>query len=326
MGALALPIFGAPACSGSSGNAVTPDAGGAGGACNVTSGACSVDPPCGCAEGEKCARENGAAAACEPNGAGKEDAVCTTSADCAADYYCVADLCLPLCKGTCSEANYQCLQTGYDGELYGYGVCAPHCDLIAPGVASGAFAACGADETCEPSSLTAGATHCAPSTGSATQGQPCTDDGACAPGYACEQTTGGSEPGTCWRYCDMSIASPCGSNDTLTTALGATVPTACVPYSPPLIISGSNFGVCLPTSPKADSCGKAWASAYFMPACAACLASSCCSATEACGADSSCISCLGDTGCADSASADAAALKECLSTTCASSCGCNGAC
>lgn len=221
---------------------------GAGQICGATgcTATCSETPcrlvqtQCGCPAGQGCYL-NGSSRLCATAGTAGEGASCSGVSSCSPGMICidVGRTATPLnqcnrfcdsdadCVGTGSLCTYT-LNDGMGGTVPGVRVCSKACDPVGrTGCRSGA--------ACHIFRESMGAMRyffdCAGPVGLGTQGASCTDLTDCASGYACAGT-----PGTCLRYCD--------SVGTIGTTGGCRSSEACYGFTTPLIVGGTEYGVC----------------------------------------------------------------------------------
>jgi len=190
--------------AGGSGGSVGDGGAGAGGVPAVPAYACRVGRASG-----------GPRAECERAGAGRDDAPCFTSSDCAAAFACVAEGTVGRCRPFCCAGEASCNE--YPGTFCGarpllettaaeqsVPVCVPAdaCDLskppCAPGMTPGADCECDADTACLVVRAD-GVTTCA-TPGSGIASDPC----PCAYGFVCSVPTG-----MCRTLCELAESGAC---------------------------------------------------------------------------------------------------------------------
>ncbi|RZO58222.1 MAG: hypothetical protein EVA89_19740 [Sandaracinaceae bacterium] len=199
-----------------------------------------VATQCGCPSGQGCYL-NGGTRLCATAGSAGEGASCSGVSSCTPGLICInissgataVNQCNRFCDSDadCVGGGSLCTYTlndGMGGTVPGVRVCSKACDPVArTGCRSGA--------ACHIFRESMGAMRafldCAAPVGFGTQGASCTDNGDCASGYACAGT-----PGTCLRYCD--------SAGTIGTAGGCRSSEACYGFATPLIVAGTEYGVC----------------------------------------------------------------------------------
>lgn len=206
---------------------------GSGGACQGNP--CKlVAPQCGCAAGEGCTLDNTGAPTCDVAG------------NVAPGGNCSADACQPgsICLGTtpttptCGEfcaTDAQCtapgglcvvkLNDGSGNEIPGVTLCSENCDPTTNvGCVSGTGCTFGQEQAGQMRFFTA----CRES-GAKTQGQTCTTNAECAPGYGCINT------GTtqCMKYCKVGTTCANGMSCSAVSIGGVDI-----------VIGGIQYGIC----------------------------------------------------------------------------------
>jgi hypothetical protein len=197
---------------------------------------CDILTQCGCASLESCdLNDTDTGTACRGTSGGKEGASCGAAAACAARYTCgfIGDRgnCMQYCAtdGDCIAPRGQCatqLVNSANQPIPGPLLCTSNCDPTAT-----SDPLCPADWACVLS--TEGSrkvVDCVPA-GTGTQGQVCSDTAPCAPGYTCAVPASG--PSLCRRTC----APPANT--------GCPAPTTCAAFTPPFVVGGTQYGVCL---------------------------------------------------------------------------------
>ena len=194
---------------------------------------CDIQTQCGCSAIEACDVDDqgGPATACRGASGGKEGTACTTSTACAAGYTCAyfgaSGSCMRFCDADadCLGPRGECIfhLADSNGQVVpGGSLCTSNCDPTAIN-----DPLCPAGWGCE---VFSDAVDCRLA-GAGMQGQDCSDSAPCAPGYTCTQFSSG--PSKCSRTC-----SPPSNN-------GCPAPTACSAYTPPVVLGGTQYGVCL---------------------------------------------------------------------------------
>ena len=235
---------GAQGGSGGGGGGGAAGGGGGGGSgdagtCTTTppSNACGVFPQCGCASNQTCdVVDTNGDVACSNAGSTPLGHACKTTSDCAAGLSCTGGACRPYCGSAgqpCGGAGLgTCLQwTDQTGKpIPNLVECEIACTLTDTNGCGGV-----------PSSSTAPVATCYPDGDGGTdclvggrefQGDPCngTAPPFCAPGYGCAGQNGSQF--LCYRWCTTNTdCAFIGSGN-------------CVPYSPPVIVGGVNYGAC----------------------------------------------------------------------------------
>lgn len=198
-----------------------------------------VSPQCGCPDGNSCYITGMDERVCAPSGTASTGESCNGSEICEGGNVCI-DLdgagTITMCRGFC-DTDADC--SGGVGALClvtvtgtTQNICTTHCD---PATNVG----CPADTGCSLFTDPMGRrlSDC-DVTGSATQGQTCTERADCATGFDCFTTAAGPPAVMqCLRTCRR--ASPVGNE------CSAHAGTTCIPLSEPLIFNGTEYGACL---------------------------------------------------------------------------------
>jgi hypothetical protein len=241
------------ACAEPSGTcAFTPDASlcAAGFSCDAARGCvagCSespcrlLAPQCGCPAGNAC-YTNATGRECRPAGTVADGALCTAASGCRAGSDCVAistsatvavDMCKPFCAGDATCGGGLCVYDLVDSggtPIPGARVCSTPCN---PARSTG----CPAGSTCDILQEAEGAMRifadCRAPVGTRTQGVLCTTAAECAGGYTCFDPDGAGVRGLqCMHWCDVTAGIGCLAGDT------------CLAFETPLLIGGTEFGIC----------------------------------------------------------------------------------
>lgn len=197
---------------------------------------CDILSQCGCASFESCdLNDTDTATACRGTSGGKEGASCAVATACAGLYtcaffensgncerYCAKDADCIAPRGLCATQLLNSANQPIPGAL----LCTSNCDPTAT-----SDPLCPAGWAC---SLTnegpRDVVDCLPA-GTGTQGQVCSDTVLCAPGYTC--TVPASGPSLCRRTCAPPANTGCPAS------------TTCAAFTPPFVVGGMQYGICL---------------------------------------------------------------------------------
>lgn len=197
---------------------------------------CSLFPQCGCSAIEACdLNDTSTGNACRGASGGMDGTGCVAPTACAAGYTCGyygnTGSCMKFCAADtdCVGPRSLCtnlLADGTGNPIPGVKLCSSNCDPMA---ASDGL--CPATWSCDVYSTTDPRYYadCRP-TGSGTQGAACSESALCAAGLTCVSLGSAMQ---CAKICSPP------SND------GCPAATTCSAYSPPLVIAGVQYGVCL---------------------------------------------------------------------------------
>jgi hypothetical protein len=143
-------------------------------------------------------------------------------------YACVGGACKSFCdtNANCTSTAGECLQVTYTDTggaqqpIPQMKICSKTCQLENPG------AACGPTLSCYLTDQTLGKTDCA-TAGTAIGPVNCSvDNTLCAPGYVCLTSN------ECRKWCRIGFPADCAAGK------------ACSPFGTPLIVGGTQYGVC----------------------------------------------------------------------------------
>jgi hypothetical protein len=157
---------------------------------------------------------------------------CDGDDSCPARHACIGGICSPLCntEADCVEPGATCFPVfageGNTDPIPGFNFCTRPCDPAQPHFAAGALQACEPGVHCVP--LTDSVLSCLFPEGSGVAGSACTSLLDCGPALFC------SNEGRCERWCHVA-SNECGGE-------------SCVGFGTPLVISGSEVGVCVPSA------------------------------------------------------------------------------
>ncbi len=197
-----------------------------------------ISPQCGCGAGQACYL-SGTTRGCAAAGTTAEGASCSGVADCSPGLTCLnvarsgtsVSQCGRFCAtdSDCTGAGL-CIHTlsdGAGGTVSGVMLCSVDCDPISQ-------AGCVSGSACQIYQESMGAmrffTDCVAPVGAGGQGASCSADTDCRAGFACA-----GSPSVCQRWCDapgMAAAGGCASSE------------ACYGFSTPLVVGGTEYGVC----------------------------------------------------------------------------------
>jgi len=197
---------------------------------------CDILTQCGCASLESCdLSDTSTGTACRGTSGGKEGASCGAAEACAGLYTCVffgdKGNCTRYCANDadCIAPRGQCaaqLLDSADQPIPGVLLCTSNCD---PTAVSDPL--CAAGWGCVPTNEgSRNVVECLPA-GTGTQGQACSDTALCAPGYSCIGPASG--PSFCRRTCSPPANTGCPA------------PTTCAAFTPPFVVGGTQYGLCL---------------------------------------------------------------------------------
>jgi hypothetical protein len=194
---------------------------------------CDILTQCGCPSIEACDLEGevGPATACRGASGGTEAATCATSTACEPGYTCAyfgaVGSCMRYCgtDADCGAPRGKCQYQLVDPNnqpIPGASLCSSNCDPLSIN-----DPLCPAGWGCEVFTTIV---DCGLA-GAGTQGQECSDTAPCTPGYNCTQFSSG--PSKCARNCSPPSNAGCPAS------------TTCSAYTPPLVLGGTQYGVCL---------------------------------------------------------------------------------
>jgi hypothetical protein len=195
---------------------------------------CDVLTQCGCASLESCDFSD-ADTECRGTSGGKEGTSCGAATACASRYtcaffgnrgncmrYCASDADCIAPRGACAIQ----LVDSADKPIPGALLCTSNCDPT-----SVSDPLCPAGWGCTLTNASGRTVVDCLLAGAGTQGQACTDTASCAPGYTCAGPTAGP------LFCRRTCAPPANT--------GCPAPTTCAAFTPPFVVGGTQYGICL---------------------------------------------------------------------------------
>ncbi len=194
--------------------------------CPIDTGAgnsCSINPNCGCSEGETCRVNDDQTMTCSGIGERGYMDWCSTQDHCGDGLSCIAGLCRPMCVpgvSECIPGQGECVLTIKSEAVDTY-TCSGDCDPVDPNSSAGGRIRCGTGAVCLPTWDPQMFPHALcvsenPEHGPRAKGGDCSDDVDCASGLGCDAA------GTCRHWCRTEADCVSGEHcDVLASIYGA---------------------------------------------------------------------------------------------------------